>query len=106
MLIVKDLIRLPAYGFEKQAHKNNAGHDMYIKDVYCGGNGDEVLFSIIVNPYRMSSEPDVENEAICNVYSEREGSFEHAFPMDLVFAMIRDGAAEWVSKEYRRDTVA
>ena len=106
MLIIKDLNRLPAYGFEKQAHKNNAGHDMYIKDVYCGGNGDEVLFSIIVNPYRMSSEPDVENEAICNVYSEREGSFEHAFPMDLVFAMIRDGVAEWVPKEYRRDTVA
>ena len=106
MLIVKDLNRLPSYGFEKQKFKDNAGRDMYIKDVYCGGEKEEILFSVIVNPYCMSSEPDVENEAICNVYSEREGSFEHAFPMDLVFAMIRDGAAEWVSKEYRRDTVA
>ena len=54
----------------------------------------------------MSSEQDVENEAICNVYSEVENGFEHTFPMDLVFALIRDGVAEWVPKDYRKDTVA
>lgn len=106
MLIIKDLKRLPSYGFEKQKFKDNAGRDMYIKDVYRGGENEEILFSIIVNPYRMSSEPDVENEAICNVYSEREGSFEHAFPMDLVFDMVIDGVAEWVSKDCRKGKVA
>ena len=107
MLIVKDLNRLPEYGFEKQKCKDNAGRDMYIKDVYCGGEKEEILFSIIVNPFRMSSEPDVENEAICNVYSEVDNGFEHTFPMDLVFDMVIDGVAEWVSKEnYRRDKVA
>ena len=106
MLIIKDLNRLPSYGFEKQKCKDNAGRDMYIKDVYRGGEKEEILFSIIVNPFRMSSEQDVENEAICNVYSEVENGFEHTFPMDLVFALIRDGAAEWVSKEYRRDMMA
>ena len=35
-----------------------------------------------------------------------DNGFEHTFPMDLVFALIRDGVAEWASKDCRKGKVA
>ena len=105
MLIVKDLNRLKEYGFKKQSYRNN-GHPVYVKDVHVLGLKEDILFSIIVNPFRMMNEPDTPNEAILNVYAEENMGFEHVFSLDLVMEMLHDGVMEWVPGKVRYRRVA
>jgi hypothetical protein len=108
MLLVKDLRRLPEFGFRKNGATSSQGV-VWVRDIKILGYEDECVMSLVVNPIGSEYQKNqlIQLVSICDPQDLTDSDqFEADFPADILARMLQAGVIAYVPDNAAEKKVA